>query len=227
MEPTLPLADTIADLVATLRNSESQLQTRLRSCDHPGLSVWSRKLLAHALQSSERVTSVVSLTATNLGIEEDSGRVTYSIEPFLRRIELQPVSAPASGGSQGSGDLASAAALLRCTKLRVADLALLRLALAVKGNQTARQNINQLLEDAYLSAERLREFAVQPLHVGTPAAVEAPAAMCRTCRFWAGNSDADDPSKAPCMHPELAGVRLQVSAWSDCGRYEGMGMVAE
>ncbi len=223
----MELSRTIADLAATLLNGEKQLQSRLRSCDHPGLSDWSRQVLAHTLQSSEHVAATLADTMEELESPSGTGHIAYSSEPFIRRIILQPAPSQEANNKNRQADFETAAALLRFTKLRIADLSLLRVAIVALGNTEARQRINQLLEDAYLSAERLREFVAYPTLPDSETPTNEAPPTCRSCRYWAGNSKADEPAKAACLHPELSGVRLQVSARSDCVRHEGTALIAD
>lgn len=222
-------AQVLRDLIATLRNAETQLQQRLARADRTAATTWARQTLVHAahasdqtLRSLEAVDRDLAIAAT--AVDTTGGRIAYSVEPLVRRISSPPVGR--SGGlSRSQREFEAIAALLRCTHLRIADLTLLRIALRSRvplqeeDAEPSALKIGAMVEDAYLSAERLRDYAVRLLSAesetgGGP----APQNTCARCRHWLGDRQSGE-SLGLCGHPDLEATGLMVSRDSGCRRY--------
>lgn len=211
-------AQVLRDLIATLRNAETQLQQRLAGADRAAATMWARQTLVHATHASEEALESLESVDRDLGESSLSGKIAYSVEPLVRKIGSRDVRSDVAS-SRGQSEFEAIAALLRCTHLRIADLTLLRLALRSGEVEPSAQKISATVEDAYLSAERLRDYAVRLLNAEANSAGGAmPEKICLRCLHWRGDPRSGD-SRGPCGHPDLRATELMVSGDSGCRRY--------
>lgn len=221
-ESGIPTQQATLLLLGQIASGEALLQQELANAEAKGTTTASRQLVAHATRTSRNVTTEVDAVyaAFNQGECGAEQPAQHSTELIAGLHEAVEDGAKVRGNASLQPSLDAATAILRITQLRLADLMVLRALMSTLPDcNESVERISSVIEESYLSVERLRGLTTRVLNNDASGSHGAYEQTCSTCHYWSGDRSGDEPSKAACGHPDLVAIGLKVSRQSGCKRH--------